>query len=188
MAINMPNLDDLAYHPDNIPNDTRAQVELLAQILKFDIEPTTKRNEYTLNTLCGIILYRHLDRFQRMEVMRLILEGEPNISKADMFELQSFCTGVLVQPQWSLWSLTTKELETLFENQKSLSDLLAVLGFGFTITGVLDAYKAGKHLIKGLPFFLISAAIVYIHNEQLSNTTKELKLRTSKPRSSEYFQ
>ncbi len=188
MTNSMPGLEDLSYHPDKLPKDTHSLVELLAEIVGFDMEPRTKRDEYTLNVLCGVVLYRHLDRLQKMNVISMIRDSEGHIDKADLFELISFCVDPLVQPRWHLWSLTTNELEIIYKDQENMAKLLATMGVGFTFSGAVDVWKAGKSVSKGLPVFLVGSTVAYIQSNQLSNTKNELDRRTSNPNSSSYFQ
>lgn len=187
MAVAMPNVENLPYHPEQLPHDTKGIVEALADVMRFDIEATTKRDEYTLSVLCGVILYQHLDRFQKMEVISMIRNGREHIALADLDELIDFCTDMSVQPRWWLWALSTQELERIYKEQKNMTKFLALLGVGFTFSGLKDAWKNGKSLSKGLPLFLLGSTIAYVQGKQLSNTQNELDMRTSKPRSSDYY-
>lgn len=187
MAVAVPKVEDLSYHTDKLPTDIKELVEALAKVMRFKMEPTTKRNEYTLSVLCGVILYRHLDRYQQMEVISMIRTGREHIDLKDFDELIDFCTDMSVQPRWWLWSLTTQELESIYSDQKNMSALLATMGVGFTFTGLKDAWKNGKNVSKGLPIFLLGSVIAYVQNKQLSNTSNELEMRKSKPKSSDYY-
>ncbi len=189
MARNIPKLNDLAYHPDKLPEDIAGQVELLSEIMGFDIDLATKRNAYVLNALIGVILYRHLDRAQQMGVMEMLIETAAleHLTRGDISQLVGFVTDVIIQPRWWLWSLSTSELEILFKEREDLQKLMSQYGIGFTLTGGLSAYRAGMSIKNGIPGFVLGCTLMYIQNQNTQAAKSELNLRTSNPKSSPFF-
>ncbi|BFM08972.1 hypothetical protein [Halioxenophilus aromaticivorans] len=185
----IPELADLAYHPNKLPKDIAGQVELLSEIMGFDIDLATKRDAYVLNALIGVILYRHLDRVQQMGVMEMLIEPTAleHFTRGDISQLVGFVTDVIIQPRWWLWSLSTSELEILFKEREDLQKLMSQYGIGFTITGGLSAYRAGMSIKNGIPGFVLGCTLMYIQNQNTQAAKNELDLRTSNPKSSPFF-
>ncbi len=191
MAFDMPTVSDLPYHPDKLPKTTPELVDALAGILRFKVFHQTKKDEHTLATLTGVILYRHLDRFQKTKVMDMI-HDEDHIHRADHDELKVFCIDPLIQPEWWLWSLTTKELEEKFRSQENLKSLLALIGFGVTALSIQDFGKElikNKRVTRGGAMFVLSATFVYLQNKQYNTTKEELGRRkpNADARSSRFY-
>lgn len=179
MALDMPAINDLPYHQDKMPTTTPEMVDALAAILRFKIFHQTKKDEHTLATLTGVILYRHLDRHQKMKVMDMI-RNEDHIHRADHDELRVFCIEPLIQPEWWLWSLTTEELEEKFKSQENFKTLLSLIGFGVTALSIQDFGKElikNKKITRGGAMFVLSATFVYLQNKQYNNTKKEVERR-----------
>ena len=189
MAFDMPTVSDLPYHPDKLPKTTPELVDALAGILRFKIFHQTKKDEHTLATLTGVILYRHLDRFQKMKVMDMI-HDEDHIHRADHDELKVFCIDPLIQPEWWLWSLTTQELEDKFRSQDNLRNLMSTIGLGLTALSFKDAVKEiikERKLTRGGALFVFSATFVYLQNKQHSHTQKEVERRKSNAGTSRFY-
>ena len=185
----MPTVKDLPHHPDKLPKTTPELVEALAEILRFKIFHQTKKDEHTLATLTGVILYRHLDRFQQMKVMDMI-HNEDHIHRADQDELKVFCIDPLIQPEWWLWSLTTKELEEKFKSQENLKNLMSRIGLGLTAIAFKDAAKEiikEKRLTRGGALFVLSATFVYLQNQQHRHTEEEINRRKSNTQTSRFY-
>jgi|GEM_PF-2444094 len=189
MASDMPTITDLPYHPDKLPKTIPELVDALASIMRFKIFHQTKKDEYTLATLTGIILYRHLGRHQKMKVIEMI-QDENHIHRADHDELKVFCIDPLIQPEWWLWSLTTEELEEKFRSQDSLKSLMSTVGLGLTALSFKDAIKEiikERKFTRGVAMFVLSATFVYLQNKQHGHTQKEVDRRKSNARSSRFY-
>lgn len=201
-ALAMLTLSDLPYHSDKIPSTTADAVDAISKILKFEPFHTTKKDEYTLQTLCGVMLYRHLAQPRRNKVMEMIVNKD-HIAPVDWWELRAKCTDVLVQPLWGLWSLTTPELESILKDQKNLQAIFNAIGLSPSIAAVVDLHnewKRAKRYPEGskerkygmrsvflrVPVVLIVTSWAYVNAKQLSNTQEELDRRTSNPKSSPF--
>ena len=193
-ALSLPTISDLPYHADKLPRDTAGLVEELARILGFKMFVETKKDEYVLNVLCGVMLYRHLDKPQQMDVMARIL-NEDHIAPVDWGELRILCTDVIVQPKWHLWALTTEELNSIFKDQKRMQEIFGLIGISFSVAflqDMRDEYKKTKNFTravsKKLPIFLIIACFEYASRSSLKQTENEIDKRTGNPKSSSYYQ
>ena len=195
-AVAIPSVSDLPYHSDKMPSTTAEAVDAIAKILKFEPFHTTKKDEYTLNTLCGVMLYRHLDQPTRNRVMEMIVNKD-HIAPIDWGELRTKCTDVLVQPLWGLWSLTTPELESIIKDQERTAAIFTLLGYGASVSSVADFIKSarknlkdGKTPFKGqtknIAIFLISTTWSHVNAKQLANSKEEMDRRMSNPKSSSY--
>lgn len=102
----MPEVSDLPYY---LPTDTQGQLRVLAKLL--DLPPATveQSGEAGVEAMTATILYRHLDRRQRIKAMEKIksLPDRALVSKLVRITLDT----AFVNPQWGLWSLTNEELQ-----------------------------------------------------------------------------
>jgi len=190
-TVTLPTMQDLSYHPDKLPTTTPEAVETLANILRFKIAHETKRDEYTLTVLCGVILYRHLNRFQKNKVIEMI-RNEDHIHRTDKDELIWFCTDMSVQPRWWLWSLTTNELQDIFDGNSKMKEILTKVGVGATVISALEILwekmSAGKISRKSW-VFIVASTWAHIEGKQYENAKKEMDRRTPniKPKASNYY-
>lgn len=190
--VTLPTMENLPYHPDKLPNTTKDAVETLANILRFKMHHNTKRNEYTLSVLCGVILFRHLNRFQKMEIRSMIRSSEGHIDKSDWDELEWFCTDMSVQPKWWLWAMKTEELQAILDSNGNMKELLAKVGIGATFLSALEIIweKMSKGIIsKKSWLFIIGSTWAYVEGKQYENAKNEMDMRTPdiKPKSSSYY-
>ena len=191
--LNFPTLSDLPYHADKLPKDTAGLVDELARILGFKMFPETKKNDYVLNVLCGVILYRHLDKPQQIDVMARII-NEEHIAPVDWGELRALCTDTAVQPRWHLWALTTDEVHSILQDQKRMQQIFAWIGISFSgafAKDVRDKYRETKSIktvvSKRLPIAIIVACFEYANRTSLKQTQEDMDKRTPTPKSSSYY-
>ncbi len=195
-AVAMPSLSDLPYHPDKMPSTTTEAVDAIAKILKLEPFHATKKDEYTLNTLCGVMLYRYLDQPTRNKVMEMIINKD-RIAPVDWGELRAKCTDDLVQPLWGLWSLTTPELESIIKDQERTAAIFSILGYDASVSSVADFIKSVRKNLKNgkspfkrqtrnIAIFLIATAWSHVNVKQLSNSKEEVDRKMSNPKSSSY--
>ncbi|BFM09381.1 hypothetical protein [Halioxenophilus aromaticivorans] len=139
----LPTTDNLPYPPDKIPQTIEKAIVELTKVLEIDLSPKTAKSIQTIQILCGIVLYRHLDSRQRFEVMSGI--QDPTVfAPSDWGKLRSLCTDVLIQPRWHLWSLTTNELDTLLKTQKNLQGIFNILGYSVSVSSAVDLWSNSK--------------------------------------------
>lgn len=78
--------------------------------------------------MCGVILYRHLDRFQKGDVLQRIQDLINNGYRALGGRLRGLIAINIAQPQWNVWSLNGKEVLQLAKTNKNLMDVIDRLG------------------------------------------------------------
>lgn len=187
--LELPNIQNIPYPNAVVPRDTKGAIDAITKIMDIDLVPETPRNEDTLILLCGVLLYRHIDRFQKMKIMEMLYDRSI-IAPIDGAELHDLIVGTLVQPRWHLWSLSTEELGSILKGQKVFKDLLTLLGIGVSVSSggsfvkeVLDEKRFGK---AGVLFVFALIAHYAIVN-QYNNSAEEMERRTPKPLSSSYY-
>jgi len=196
-AVAMPSVENLPIHADKLPSSTSGIVDELAKIMRIDLHHATKKDDYTMRVLTGVVMYRHLEKHQQMKVIEMI-RNEEHIAHADWWELTSRCTDVLLQPRWWLWSLTTEELESIIKDQERTAAIFSFLGYGASVSSVGDFVqsvrknlKEGKSPFKGqsknIAIFLVATSWSYLNAKQLSNSKEEMDRRTGNPKSSSYY-
>ena len=86
-----------------------------------------------------MILYRHLNRQQRIEAMTTIRFVQ---NKALMGTLiTKTLDTTFVNPQWGVWSLNTQELQNDIEFHSSIDSLAGYVGVGASVLGGKDFIK-----------------------------------------------
>jgi len=86
-----------------------------------------------------MILYRHLDRIQRIEAMKLIRSLSSRALMGHIITKTLDTT--FINPQWGIWSLSNKELLKDVNFHSNLDSFASYVGIG-------SSMLAGKDLIK----------------------------------------
>ncbi len=187
--LKLPNIQNIPYPESTVPRDVKGAINAIAKIMDIDLVPETPRNEDTLVLLCGVLLYRHIDRFQKMKVMEM-LHDSSIIAPVDGAELHDLIVGMLVQPRWHLWSLSTEELASLLAEQEAAVKLLALLGYsvsastlGAAVSEIIKKKKVGG----AAHIFVLTLIAHFTVIKQHGNTKEELDKRTPEPLSSSYY-
>ncbi len=187
--LKLPNIQNIPYPDSTVPRDVKGAIDAITQIMDVDLVPQTPRTEETLVLLCGVLLYRHIDRFQRMEIVGM-LRNPSIIAPIDGAELLDLILDVTIQPQWHLWSLTTEELVELLTQQKALVNIFTVLGVSVSLSAgkslLSEVIKKGR-LGKGGYVFIIALSASYVVQKQYNNTNHEMQNRTPEPLTSGYY-
>jgi len=94
--------------PYILPSNRKEQLRVLSQIVGIPISFVENGGEKEVNALCGAILYRHLDRHQRIEALSLIrdLSNKPLLGKLVTVAIEP----TYVNINWGIWSFTREEL------------------------------------------------------------------------------
>jgi hypothetical protein len=196
MTAPLPKVIDLPIHADKLPTTTKGIVEELARIMNIDLHHDTKRDEYTMVVLSGIMLFRHLDRYERQTILEMI-QNEDHIAAIDWWEMIDRCTDVLVQPYWGLWSLTNEELTIMLNDQELKSKFFMMLGVSVSASSIWEYLKkafsnvdSGKAPLTGmrvnLAIFVSIVVLAYINEDQLKQTKTEIDRRTPNMKKSKY--
>lgn len=137
-TVAMPGASDLPYY---LPKDEKSQLKALARILGIPSAMAEQAGTHGIEAMTGTILYRHLDRRQRMAAMERIksLPDREFASKLVRLTLET----TFVNPQWGLWSLTNEELEKDIRFHRAVGRVGA-------ITGATLSISSGKDIVNGL--------------------------------------
>lgn len=184
--------DYFKHLPHVLPSNHQEAANRLALMLKIPLAHVVSADEYMVEAISGVILYRHLDRMEKQDVMRSIYALKSK-------QLQSFLvikvTDVIVNPTWGLWSLTSDELnkKTGFHADFDfwLGSFIGVgvnlMSVGALITkvrkihGLALASKAGI-----LATIIVYGAIMY-NKSELARCHKEIANRTPPMNGSPYY-
>lgn len=120
-----------------LPESTQDAANRLADILKIPLFAVKRATSNTLESLAGTILYRHLERPQQAQVLRLIDNEAPILQG----KLRPLIAGIIVNPYWGLWSLTRKELEEKFAFNSEIDSIFSTLGVGISVSSATSAFK-----------------------------------------------
>ena len=116
----IPVITDLPY---NIPADINKQIAKLSKVIGIPSYLMQGRGGKGVQILCGVIIYRHLGRLQKHQVMKLIHNtNEPRI----IGKLTEKIVDTVANPNWGLWSLTNKELETRRDFHRVIDTYMAL--------------------------------------------------------------
>ncbi|WP_425641977.1 hypothetical protein ACPUEK_01005 [Marinomonas gallaica] len=117
------------------------------------ITDTVSNQEKCASAMSGVIMYRQLNRIEKMEVMRLIRSIE---SKKLVEKLIEKVTDVIVQPKWGLWSLSNEELQDLIDFHSEFGEWSNLLGVN---PGAYGVAASGWGLIKKTRAGMTGAAL-----------------------------
>ena len=84
----------------------------LAKVLDLPKSSLHGNPDFIVASMAGTILYRHLNRLDRVNVIQAI---KMLASLELQSELISRCLDVLINPQWGEWSLKNNELNSIVE-------------------------------------------------------------------------
>lgn len=160
-------------------------------MLEIPLAHAINANEHMIETMAGVILYRHLSRSDKENVMR-------SIYKLTSKHLQQFLvmkvTDVIVRPSWGIWSLTTEELKRKKDFHQTFENIASLIGVGLnslslydfvnkirTSRGISLASKAGI-----LATVIVWGAILY-NKSELSRCTEEMERRRPPMNGSPYY-
>lgn len=154
------NVSDLPYH---LPTDTIGQAKALASILEVSPEDAVRSGQDGVQAMTATILYRHMDRHERLKAMQLI-QSLPDKSFSSKLVLMAVET-TLVNPQWGLWSLTNEELaadirfHAAVDRVASVSGLALSLGSGKTVKDIIKDLAQERRLNhRGVALLVIGVA------------------------------
>jgi len=109
----------------SLPNNSNEAIKYLANILKIPSHKLVGDNDKIVIAMSGAILYRHLNRLDKMSVMKMIQNlSHPQLQN----ELRVKCLDPFVNPQWAEWSLTNEELKEVLDFHNQLNRWSSLLG------------------------------------------------------------
>ncbi|MDZ5120818.1 hypothetical protein OR259_21750 [Vibrio parahaemolyticus] len=175
----MSNVISVSSLPYNLPSNEQEQLRILAKIIDFKPELLVGAGKVEVDAICSMILYRHLSQKQRVDAMKLIR------SVSNRALMGKLVTGALdttfVNPQYGMWSMTEKELQSDKDFHSFLDNLASYIGIGASSLGLKDLYKESKARGKlgrgGLAVLVIWGAVAF-NKSELKKVNAELENRS----------
>jgi hypothetical protein len=166
--------------PYTLPRKPKSQLQFLAKVTSIPRNLLTNAGTPEIEALSAMILYRHLNRQQRIEAMTMIRAVQ---NKALMGTLISKTLDTtFVNPQWGVWSLNTQELQSDIEFHSSIDSVAGYVGVGASALGGKDFIKniwSQKRMGKQHWIMLVIWGCVYINKKELKKAQTELNNRTT---------
>lgn len=170
-----------------MPHTTDGQIRYLIKLLGLPPSTFNARagyqklsNEVVLEALTGVVLYHHLDRLQKMQVMRFLHD---NLHGPALAACIGKITDPMVNPHWGLWAKSTQELKADLEFAETVSTYLGLAGASFSIPALYNisrkdsANKRGAR--SGHPLFVVLIwGFYYNHESGRKSIQSELLRRT----------
>ena len=172
----LPTTSDLPYH---LPKNSEGQLRELAKILDIAPQVAMSSGEKGLEAMCAAMMYRHLDRNQRMEAMR-VLRSVTNPSLQQKLVTLALDTTFL-NPQWGMWSLTNEELEEDETFHLAIDNIGSVLGITLSVAGIKDLTKelwTQKKFTRGHKAMVVIWLVFAANKAGLSAVQREKAKRT----------
>jgi len=173
----MPVVTDLPY---TIPSSVNEQISRLSKTIGLPEGLMKGKGLQGVHILCGVIIYRHLDRHQKPQVMALI--RNLNDPRAVGF-LVGKVVDTIVNPNWGLWSLTNKELEAKRSFHSALDNIMTTLGAGASVSSVTSIAKSSwskRSLMNSKNVLLIIVwGGIWYSKQILKETQQEIDSRKS---------
>jgi hypothetical protein len=165
--------------PYNIQSSKIAQLTFLANIIGIRKELLINAGQKEIDAMCATILYRHLPQAQRNYAMQLIRSVNNKPLQGKLIENVLLTT--FVNPQWGIWSLSNKELESDQQFHQLLDNLASYIGISASFMGVKDIYEAfrkNKKMGRASLVLLVIFGAVAFNKSELNKVNKELKNRS----------
>ncbi len=124
--------------PYSLPKDTQSQLKQLSKITSIPQNLLIDAGKIEVEALCYMIIYRHLDRVQRMFAMKTIRSVRKRALMGEI--INRVLDTAYVNPQWGVWSLSNAELTADLEFHSHLSSIASIIGIGASV-------QSGKELL-----------------------------------------
>lgn len=170
-----PVLDNLPYNFSSCIHD---QLNALADILKIPQHLVQGAGEDEVNAMVATILYRHLDRMERIQAMRDIraVQSRPLMGKLIDRALQP----THINTSWGLWSLTNDELSAFISSREKIKKYASAIGLGASVLegkNILNDIFKNKQIKKQHVAILVIWLAVHANNAQLQDAREEFQRR-----------
>ncbi|MCG8610408.1 MAG: hypothetical protein MI864_07715 [Pseudomonadales bacterium] len=124
----LPLVSDLPY---TLPQTNASKWNYLANLLNIPPAIEINAGEREIDALAATIMYRHLDRIERIEAMTLI-NSLPNKRLVNMLVTKAVDTKYL-NPQWGMWSMTNEELLADERFHQTISNYSSYMGVSASV-------------------------------------------------------
>lgn len=163
-----------------LPESTQEQANLLAEIMGLPSELLEDASQEDVEAMAAAILYRHLDRNDRMDAMEVIRSVDSEELQGKLIE--KLLDATFVNPQWGIWSLTNQELKSDQKVHQTIADIAAFVGLSASALGFKDIIREAwedKKLGKGGIAMLAIYGVMAFNNMELNKTNTELERRST---------
>ncbi|USD65854.1 hypothetical protein [Vibrio sp. SCSIO 43136] len=165
-------LNNEDWMPYTLPTNVTDKARVLGEILSIPRDYITHANESDLQLMLATLLYPHLDRFGRKEVLAMYLNHQNQ--RLAMYLRGEAVLVTKVNKSWGMWSLSTQELNEKIKGHKIFEKVLALLGAS-SFAEIINKQKG----FKTPKVQQVLLAIVFTGNAvMLSDSKTELKRRT----------
>ncbi len=174
---------DLPYY---LPKNPRDKLIFLAEILDIPRTMVINGGQTELEAMCGVIMYRHLDPHQRIDVFKLIRSLDGPLQG----RLVQATTLPLVNPQWGIWSLTNEELTNDAKYHEFLDSVASYIGLTASGVAVKDLAKnvwSSRKIGKGGFVTIVIWAAVLFNQSELEKANAEISRRTPSMKTSRLY-
>jgi hypothetical protein len=164
--------------PYNIQNNKTAQLAFLAKLIGIKKELLINAGQKEVDAICATVLYRHLAQYQRNYALQLIRSVNNKALEGKLIEKVLLTT--FVNPQWGIWSLTNKELESDQAFHDFLDRYVSYLGYSASAVGIkelFDNVRKSKKMSKGGILMLVVWGAVAFNKAELTKVNKEINNR-----------
>jgi hypothetical protein len=166
--------------PYSLPKDTQSQLKQLREITLIPHNLLVGAGEIEVEALCYMIMYRHLNRVQRMNAMKAI----HSVRKKALVGM--IITRVLdttyVNPQWGIWSLSNAELKADLKFHSQLSSVASVAGIGASVQSgkeLLGKILQNKAMKRANWITLVIWGAIYFNIREQAKAQRELDNRST---------
>lgn len=146
------------------------------------VVPKTGNYNEVIKALSGVILFRHIERHQKREVMQSIQRFKDS-HRPFYGQLQGKVANVIANPRWENWSLTTEELKDIVSFHGKVAYLDRTLGLNPGALGVgASAWQvikqgATKGNIGGLVLSIVLFGAQQASTETRQHALEEIRRR-----------
>jgi hypothetical protein len=121
--------------PYQLPTSSDEQIIYLANILELPTHLVASKGQIVKEAMAAVIMYRHLDRYQKYEALQLI-HSVPD--RRLLGKLVEKITDTQVNPQWGVWSLSNNELLQDKKFHDTINTYASWLGLTVSAMGAKD--------------------------------------------------
>lgn len=166
--------------PYSLPKSTDEQLKLLSKITSIPSNLLVNGGHVEVKAISSMILYRHMNRLQRIEAMQLI-RSLPNRALEGRL-ITNVLDTTFVNPQWGIWSLSNEELKKDIALHASIDSFAGYLGVGASILSSKDLVKdlwSLKKMGKKNWITIVIWGCIYFNKKELNKARSELDNRTT---------
>ncbi|MDP2576048.1 hypothetical protein Q8W40_28015 [Vibrio penaeicida] len=166
--------------PYTLPKNTKEQLKILSKITSIPSNLLVNAGELEVEAISSMVLYRHMNRLQRIEAMRLI-RSVPNRALMGKIISKTLDT-TYVNPQWGIWSLSNDELKKDIAIHSTIDSFAGYVGVGASVLSGKDLVKdlwSLKRMGKKHWVTIVIWGCIYFNKNELNKARNELDNRTT---------